>query len=235
MKKVTSLLLLIVFISMNVMSQTYMTYHFEQHKFGDDIAILEMLDNWHQKYGVSYKSGAFQLFDVDPSITDKTTHRIDWYGDINNWGPAETNPEQELAFGNIFFRMNSLVADYTHHESGRALYSDGNSFDNYPYRMVYRMTIDDLDTYIEAFSQLMESEEMIAIKGERPAMMGQTISGVNDGKAYWSYLGFFDREDFMRVTLETQNTEAFKKFISTVSDIRTVEETRGETLIKSWN
>jgi hypothetical protein len=46
--------------------------------------------------------------------------------------------------------MNSLVADYTHHESGRALYNDGNSFDNYPYRMVYRMTIDDLDTYIEA-------------------------------------------------------------------------------------
>ena len=71
MKKITSLLLFIVFISMNVMSQSYMTYHFEQHKFGDDVAILEMLDNWHQKYGVSYKSGAFQLFDVENNSTDK--------------------------------------------------------------------------------------------------------------------------------------------------------------------
>ena len=234
MKKTTIITLFMAFMSMNVMSQSYMTWLLEEQNWGDQEAIVNMFDKWHKDYNVTYKSGAFELIQLEANISDKTTHRFNQYGDINNWGSVEESPEQGLAFFNTLFKANNLIADWTHHESGRALYSDGNSFDNYPYRMFYRMTIEDLDTYKDAFKEFMESKEIVDIRGDRPPMMGQTVSGVNDGKAYWSYLGFLDREDFLRVTETTQNTEAFKKFISTVSDIRTVEETRGETLVKSW-
>ena len=234
MKKTTILILFMAFISMNVMSQSYMTWLFEEQNFGAEEAVIDMFDKWHKKYDVTYKSGAFELIRLEANISDKSSHRFNSYGDINNWGSLEESPEQNLAFSNVLVIANNLVADWTHHESGRVLYSDGNSFDNYPYRILYRMKIEDLDTYKNAFKELMESKEMVDIRGDRPAMLGQTMSGVNDGKAYWSYIGFLDIEDFLRLNEATQNTEAFKKFISTVSDIRTVEETRGETLVKSW-
>ena len=137
MKKTTILTLFMAFMSMNVMSQSYMTWLLEEQNWGDQEAIVNMFDKWHKDYNVTYKSGAFELIQLEANISDKTTHRFNQYGDINNWGSVEESPEQGLAFFNTLFKANNLIADWTHHESGRALYSDGNSFDNYPYRMFY--------------------------------------------------------------------------------------------------
>lgn len=229
------LVLLLIFFTTSIQAQnTYLYWDFEAMDGAED-ALVEIFDNFFEENEITYKSGGWALMRNAIGGDIIHTHRIILYGDIYNWGYTEERETPDLEFQVTLNNANNLIKKWTRNESGYILYTGDTSFENYPYRALYEMKVDDPNIYTESFIKMVESSDVKEIMGDRPMHMGAIAGGINDGLTHWVYMGFENRNDYLQKTFELNSSASGMQFREEVRAIRTVEKTSTEVLVKEYN
>ena len=202
---------------------------------GAEDALVEIFDNYFEENEITRKSGGWAIMRNAIGGDNTHTHRIIIYGDIYNWGYTEERETPDLEFQVTLNNANNLIKKWTRNESGYILYTGETSFENYPYRALYEMKVDDPNSYTESFIKMVESSDVKEIMGDRPMHMGAIAGGINDGLSHWVYMGFENRNDYLQKTYELNSSASGMQFREEVRTIRTVEKTSTEILVKEYN
>ena len=226
-------LLLILFTTSIQAQNTYLYWDFEAMDGAED-ALVEIFDNFFEENEITYKSGGWALMRNAIGGDNVHTHRIIIYGDIYNWGYTEERETPDLEFQITLNNANNLIKKWTRNESGYILYTGDTSFENYPYRALYEMKVDDPNSYTESFIKMVESSDVKEIMGDRPMHMGAIAGGINNGLTHWVYMGFENRNDYLQKTYELNSAASGMQFREEVRAIRTVEKTSTEVLVKEY-
>ena len=213
---------------------TYLYWDLEAVDGAED-ALVEIFDSYFEENKITYKSGGFAIMRNAIGGDNTHTHRIIIYGDIYNWGYTEERETPDLEFQVTLNNANNLIKKWTRNESGYILYTGETSFENYPYRALYEMKVDDPNSYTESFIKMVESSDVKEIMGDRPMHMGAIAGGINDGLSHWVYMGFENRNDYLQKTYELNSSASGMQFREEVRTIRTVEKTSTEILVKEYN
>lgn len=213
---------------------TYLYWDFEAVDGAED-ALVEIFDNYFEENEITRKSGGWAIMRNAIGGDNTHTHRIIIYGDIYNWGYTEERETPDLEFQVTLNNANNLIKKWTRNESGYILYTGETSFENYPYRALYEMKVDDPSSYTESFKKMVESSDVKEIMGDRPMHMGAIAGGINDGLSHWVYMGFENRNDYLQKTYELNSSASGMQFREEVRTIRTVEKTSTEILVKEYN
>ena len=213
---------------------TYLYWDLEAVDGAED-ALVEIFDNYFEENEITRKSGGWAIMRNAIGGDNTHTHRIIIYGDIYNWGYTEERQTPDLEFQVTLNNANNLIKKWTRNESGYILYTGETSFENYPYRALYEMKVDDPNSYTESFMKMVESSDVKEIMGDRPMHMGAIAGGINDGLSHWVYMGFENRNDYLQKTYELNSSASGMQFREEVRTIRTVEKTSTEILVKEYN
>ena len=213
---------------------TYLYWDLEAVDGAED-ALVEIFDNYFEENEITRKSGGWAIMRNAIGGDNTHTHRIIIYGDIYNWGYTEERETPDLEFQVTLNNANNLIKKWTRNESGYILYTGETSFENYPYRALYEMKVDDPNSYTESFIKMVESSDVKEIMGDRPMHMGAIAGGINDGLSHWVYMGFENRNDYLQKTYELNSSASGIQFREEVRTIRTVEKTSTEILVKEYN
>ena len=213
---------------------TYLYWDLEAVDGAED-ALVEIFDNYFEENEITRKSGGWAIMRNAIGGDNTHTHRIIIYGDIYNWGYTEERETPDLEFQVTLNNANNLIKKWTRNESGYILYTGETSFENYPYRALYEMKVDDPNSYTESFMKMVESSDVKEIMGDRPMHMGAIAGGINDGLSHWVYMGFENRNDYLQKTYELNSSASGMQFREEVRTIRTVEKTSTEILVKEYN
>ena len=213
---------------------TYLYWDLEAVDGAED-ALVEIFDNYFEENEITRKSGGWAIMRNAIGGDNTHTHRIIIYGDIYNWGYTEERETPDLEFQVTLNNANNLIKKWTRNESGYILYTGEASFENYPYRALYEMKVDDPNSYTESFMKMVESSDVKEIMGDRPMHMGAIAGGINDGLSHWVYMGFENRNDYLQKTYELNSSASGMQFREEVRTIRTVEKTSTEILVKEYN
>ena len=213
---------------------TYLYWDLEAVDGAED-ALVEIFDNYFEENEITRKSGGWAIMRNAIGGDNTHTHRIIIYGDIYNWGYTEERETPDLEFQVTLNNANNLIKKWTRNESGYILYTGETSFENYPYRALYEMKVDDPNSYTESFIKMVESSDVKEIMGDRPMHMGAIAGGINDGLSHWVYMGFENRNDYLQKTYELNSSASGMQFREEVRTIRTVEKTSTEILVKEYN
>ena len=213
---------------------TYLYWDLEAVDGAED-ALVEIFDNYFEENEITRKSGGWAIMRNAIGGDNTHTHRIIIYGDIYNWGYTEERETPDLEFQVTLNNANNLIKKWTRNESGYILYTGETSFENYPYRAIYEMKVDDPNSYTESFMKMVESSDVKEIMGNRPMHMGAIAGGINDGLTHWVYVGFENRNDYLQKTYELNSSASGMQFREEVRTIRTVEKTSTEILVKEYN
>ena len=213
---------------------TYLYWDLEAVDGAED-ALVEIFDNYFEENEITRKSGGWAIMRNAIGGDNTHTHRIIIYGDIYNWGYTEERETPDLEFQVTLNNANNLIKKWTRNESGYILYTGETSFENYPYRALYEMKVDDPNSYTESFIKMVESSDVKEIMGDRPMHMGAIAGGINDGLTHWVYVGFENRNDYLQKTYELNSSASGMQFREEVRTIRTVEKTSTEILVKEYN
>ena len=213
---------------------TYLYWDLEAVDGAED-ALVEIFDNYFEENEITRKSGGWAIMRNAIGGDNTHTHRIIIYGDIYNWGYTEERETPDLEFQVTLNNANNLIKKWTRNESGYILYTGETSFENYPYRALYEMKVDDPNSYTESFMKMVESSDVKEIMGNRPMHMGAIAGGINDGLTHWAYVGFENRNDYLQKTYELNSSASGMQFREEVRTIRTVEKTSTEILVKEYN
>lgn len=213
---------------------TYLYWDLEAVDGAED-ALVEIFDNYFEENEITRKSGGWAIMRNAIGGDNTHTHRIVIYGDIYNWGYTEERETPDLEFQVTLNNANNLIKKWTRNESGYILYTGETSFENYPYRALYEMKVDDPNSYTESFIKMVESSDVKEIMGDRPMHMGAIAGGINDGLSHWVYMGFENRNDYLQKTYELNSSASGMQFREEVRTIRTVEKTSTEILVKEYN
>ena len=213
---------------------TYLYWDLEAVDGAED-ALVEIFDNYFEENEITRKSGGWAIMRNAIGGDNTHTHRIIIYGDIYNWGYTEERETPDLEFQTTLNNANNLIKKWTRNESGYILYTGETSFENYPYRALYEMKVDDPNSYTESFMKMVESSDVKEIMGNRPMHMGAIAGGINDGLTHWVYMGFENRNDYLQKTYELNSSASGMQFREEVRTIRTVEKTSTEILVKEYN
>ena len=213
---------------------TYLYWDLEAVDGAED-ALVEIFDNYFEENEITRKSGGWAIMRNAIGGDNTHTHRIIIYGDIYNWGYTEERETPDLEFQVTLNNANNLIKKWTRNESGYILYTGETSFENYPYRALYEMKVDDPNSYTESFIKMVESSDVKEIMGDRPMHMGAIAGGINDGLSHWVYMGFENRNDYLQKTFELNSSASGMQFREEVRTIRTVEKTSTEILVKEYN
>ena len=213
---------------------TYLYWDLEAVDGAED-ALVEIFDNYFEENEITRKSGGWAIMRNAIGGDNTHTHRIIIYGDIYNWGYTEERETPDLEFQVTLNNANNLIKKWTRNESGYILYTGETSFENYPYRAIYEMKVDDPNSYTESFMKMVESSDVKEIMGNRPMHMGAIAGGINDGLTHWVYVGFENRNDYLQKTYELNSSVSGMQFREEVRTIRTVEKTSTEILVKEYN
>ena len=213
---------------------TYLYWDLEAVDGAED-ALVEIFDNYFEENEITRKSGGWAIMRNAIGGDNTHTHRIVIYGDIYNWGYTEERETPDLEFQVTLNNANNLIKKWTLNESGYILYTGETSFENYPYRALYEMKVDDPNSYTESFIKMVESSDVKEIMGDRPMHMGAIAGGINDGLSHWVYMGFENRNDYLQKTYELNSSASGMQFREEVRTIRTVEKTSTEILVKEYN
>ena len=213
---------------------TYLYWDLEAVDGAED-ALVEIFDNYFEENEITRKSGGWAIMRNAIGGDNTHTHRIIIYGDIYNWGYTEERETPDLEFQVTLNNANNLIKKWTRNESGYILYTGETSFENYPYRALYEMKVDDPNSYTESFIKMVESGDVKEIMGDRPMHMGAIAGGINDGLSHWVYMGFENRNDYLQKTYELNSSASGMQFREEVRTIRTVEKTSTEILVKEYN
>ena len=213
---------------------TYLYWDLEAIDGAED-ALVEIFDNYFEENEITRKSGGWAIMRNAIGGDNTHTHRIIIYGDIYNWGYTEERETPDLEFQVTLNNANNLIKKWTRNESGYILYTGETSFENYPYRALYEMKVDDPNSYTESFIKMVESSDVKEIMGDRPMHMGAIAGGINDGLSHWVYMGFENRNDYLQKTYELNSSASGMQFREEVRTIRTVEKTSTEILVKEYN
>ena len=213
---------------------TYLYWDLEAVDGAED-ALVEIFDNYFEENEITRKSGGWAIMRNAIGGDNTHTHRIIIYGDIYNWGYTEERETPDLEFQVTLNNANNLIKKWTRNESGYILYTGETSFENYPYRALYEMKVDDPNSYIESFIKMVGSSDVKEIMGDRPMHMGAIAGGINDGLSHWVYMGFENRNDYLQKTFELNSSASGIQFREEVRTIRTVEKTSTEILVKEYN
>lgn len=234
MMKIISIFSCIILTTSIQAQNTYLYWDFEAVDGAED-ALVEIFDNYFEENEITYKSGGFAIMRNAIGGDNTHTHRIIIYGDIYNWGYTEERETPDLELQTTLNNANNLIKKWTRNESGYILYTGETSFENYPYRALYEMKVDDPNSYTESFIKMVESSDVKEIMGDRPMHMGATAGGINDGLSHWVYMGFENRNDYLQKTYELNSSASGIQFREEVRTIRTVEKTSTEILVKEYN
>ena len=213
---------------------TYLYWDLEAVDGAED-ALVEIFDNYFEENEITRKSGGWAIMRNAIGGDNTHTHRIIIYGDIYNWGYTEERETPDLELQATLNNANNLIKKWTRNESGYILYTGETSFENYPYRAIYEMKVDDPNSYTESFIKMVESSDVKEIMGDRPMHMGAIAGGINDGLSHWVYMGFENRNDYLQKTYELNSSASGMQFREEVRTIRTVEKTSTEILVKEYN
>ena len=213
---------------------TYLYWDLEAVDGAED-ALVEIFDNYFEENEITRKSGGWAIMRNAIGGDNTHTHRIIIYGDIYNWGYTEERETPDLEFQVTLNNANNLIKKWTRNESGYILYTGETSFENYPYRALYEMKVDDPNSYTESFIKMVESSDVKEIMGDRPMHMGAIAGGINDGLSHWVYMGFENRNDYLQKTYELNSSTSGMKYREEARTIRTVEKTSTEKLVKEYN
>ena len=213
---------------------TYLYWDLEAVDGAED-ALVEIFDNYFEENEITRKSGGWAIMRNAIGGDNTHTHRIIIYGDIYNWGYTEERETPDLELQVTLNNANNLIKKWTRNESGYILYTGETSFENYPYRALYEMKVDDPNSYTESFIKMVESSDVKEIMGDRPMHMGAIAGGINDGLSHWVYMGFENRNDYLQKTYELNSSASGMQFREEVRTIRTVEKTSTEILVKEYN
>ena len=213
---------------------TYLYWDLEAVDGAED-ALVEIFDNYFEENEITRKSGGWAIMRNAIGGDNTHTHRIVIYGDIYNWGYTEERETPDLELQATLNNANNLIKKWTRNESGYILYTGETSFENYPYRALYEMKVDDPNSYTESFIKMVESSDVKEIMGDRPMHMGAIAGGINDGLSHWVYMGFENRNDYLQKTYELNSSASGMQFREEVRTIRTVEKTSTEILVKEYN
>ena len=213
---------------------TYLYWDLEAVDGAED-ALVEIFDNYFEENEITRKSGGWAIMRNAIGGDNTHTHRIIIYGDIYNWGYTEERETPDLEFQVTLNNANNRIKKWTRNESGYILYTGETSFENYPYRALYEMKVDDPNSYTESFIKMVESSDVKEIMGDRPMHMGAIAGGINDGLSHWVYMGFENRNDYLQKTYELNSSASGMQFREEVRTIRTVEKTSTEILVKEYN
>ena len=213
---------------------TYLYWDLEAVDGAED-ALVEIFDNYFEENEITRKSGGWAIMRNAIGGDNTHTHRIIIYGDIYNWGYTEERETPDLELQVTLNNANNLIKKWTRNESGYILYTGETSFENYPYRAIYEMKVDDPNSYTESFIKMVESSDVKEIMGDRPMHMGAIAGGINDGLSHWVYMGFENRNDYLQKTYELNSSASGMQFREEVRTIRTVEKTSTEILVKEYN
>lgn len=213
---------------------TYLYWDLEAVDGAED-ALVEIFDNYFEENEITRKSGGWAIMRNAIGGDNTHTHRIIIYGDIYNWGYTEERETPDLEFQVTLNNANNLIKKWTRNESGYILYTGETSFENYPYRALYEMKVDDPNSYTESFMKMVESSDVKEIMGDRPMHMGAIAGGINDGLSHWVYMGFENGNDYLQKTYELNSSASGMQFREEVRTIRTVEKTSTEILVKEYN
>lgn len=224
-----------IILTTSIQAQNIYLYWDLEAVDGAEDALVEIFDNYFEENEITRKSGGWAIMRNAIGGDNTHTHRIIIYGDIYNWGYTEERETPDLEFQVTLNNANNLIKKWTRNESGYILYTGETSFENYPYRALYEMKVDDPNSYTESFMKMVESSDVKEIMGDRPMHMGAIAGGINDGLSHWVYMGFENRNDYLQKTYELNSSASGMQFREEVRTIRTVEKTSTEILVKEYN